>query len=136
MKKKNLALFLALTMVAASFVGCGDKKASDNGSAKQEAETETEGSEEGRYLMWRLYSEPKQWDPTNNSESVSDAICKQVFEGLTVSTSDGFKPVIAEKMGCFRGRKNIYIPFKKRCEMVRRKSGDSKRLRIFLEKNL
>lgn len=34
MKKKNLALFLALTMVAASFVGCGDKKASDNGSAK------------------------------------------------------------------------------------------------------
>ena len=69
MKKKNLALFLALTMVAASFVGCGGKKASDNGSAKQEAETETEGSEEGRYLMWRLYSEPKQWDPTNNSES-------------------------------------------------------------------
>ena len=37
MKKKNLALFLALTMVAASFVGCGDKKASDNGSAKHEA---------------------------------------------------------------------------------------------------
>ena len=39
MKKRNLALLLALTMVAASFVGCGDKKekASDNGSVKQEA---------------------------------------------------------------------------------------------------
>ena len=51
MKKRNLALLLALTMVAASFVGCGDKKekASDNGSVKQEAEDE--GSEEGRYLM-------------------------------------------------------------------------------------
>lgn len=97
MKKRNLALLLALTMVAASFVGCGDKKekASDNGSVKQEAEDE--GSEEGRYLMWRLDSEPKQWDPTNNSASVSDAICKQLFEGLTVSTSDGFKPGIAEK---------------------------------------
>lgn len=58
MKKRNLALLLALTMVAASFVGCGDKKekASDNGSVKQEAEDE--GSEEGRYLMWRLDSEP------------------------------------------------------------------------------
>ena len=35
MKKRNLALLLALTMVAASFVGCGDKKekASDNGTA-------------------------------------------------------------------------------------------------------
>lgn len=108
MKKKNLALFLALTMVAASFVGCGDKKASDNGSAKQEAETETEGSEEGRYLMWRLYSEPKQWDPTNNSESVSDAICKQVFEGLTVSTSDGFKPGIAEKWDVSEDGKHIH----------------------------
>ena len=48
MKKKNLALFLALTMVAASFAGCGGKKeeASDNGSAKQEAEAETEGSDD------------------------------------------------------------------------------------------
>lgn len=51
MKKKNLALFLALTMVAASFVGCGDKKASDNGSAKQEAETEGQRDFlNGRYL--------------------------------------------------------------------------------------
>ena len=39
------------------------------------------------------------------------------------------------KKGCKVGRKNIYIPFEKRCKMVRRKSGDSKRFRIFLEKD-
>ena len=39
------------------------------------------------------------------------------------------------KKGCFRGWKNIYIPFEKKCKMVRRKSGDSKRFRIFLEKD-
>lgn len=108
MKKRNLALLLALTMVAASFVGCGDKKekASDNGSVKQEAEDE--GSEEGRYLMWRLDSEPKQWDPTNNSASVSDAICKQLFEGLTVSHLMALNRV-SRKNGMFqRTEKHIH----------------------------
>lgn len=66
-----------------------------------EEETEAEAEEEAstgsdRYLVWRLNKEPKLWDPTNNSESISDAIVKQLFEGLTVSTSDGFKPGIAE----------------------------------------
>ena len=37
--------------------------------------------------------------------------------------------------GCKGGRKNVYIPFEKRCKMVRRKSGDSKRFRIFPEKD-
>ena len=75
MKKKTLALFLAATLIAGSLAGCGGKKTNEpqNESAKQEEvqKEEPEESEE-RYLIWRLSSEPKQWDPTNNSESVSD----------------------------------------------------------------
>lgn len=100
MKKKTLALFLAATLIAGSLAGCGGKKTNEpqNEPAKQEEvqKEEPEESEE-RYLIWRLSSEPKQWDPTNNSESVSDGIVKQLFEGLTVSTADGFRPGIAEK---------------------------------------
>ena len=50
-----------------------------------------------RYLVWNLGSEAKSWDPTTNSESVSDLMCKQLFEGLTVSTAEGFKPAVAER---------------------------------------
>ena len=85
MKKKTLALFLAATLIAGSLAGCGSKKTNEpqNESAKQE-ETQKEEPEqsEERYLIWRLSSEPKQWDPTNNSESVSDGIVKQYLKVL------------------------------------------------------
>ncbi|WP_333683206.1 peptide ABC transporter substrate-binding protein, partial [Enterocloster lavalensis] len=93
-----------------SACGSGSKPAETQATTNQgggditsaaEEETEAEAEEEAsagsdRYLVWRLNKEPKLWDPTNNSESISDAIVKQLFEGLTVSTSDGFKPGIAE----------------------------------------
>lgn len=53
-----------------------------------------EGSD--RFLVWHLSTEAKSWDPTTNSESIADAMVKQLFEGLTVSTADGFAPGIAE----------------------------------------
>ena len=110
MKKKALALLLMTAMAATSLAGCGgsqtaattaasaaETEAAAEEQAADEATDATEaGGEDSRYLVWRLYAEPKQWDPTNNSESISDAIVKQLFEGLTVSTSDGFKPGIAE----------------------------------------
>lgn len=79
--KKMLSLLLVSVLVCTSFVL----------GVSVQAEEDTD-----RYLVWRLNSEPKLWDPTTNSESISDAIVKQLFEGLTVSTSEGFKPGIAE----------------------------------------
>ena len=90
--------------MAAALAGCGGSSSETTTAAPAETQAETEDTaaqtdtagEEGRYLVWRLYAEPKQWDPTNNSESISDAIVKQLFEGLTVSTADGYKPGMAE----------------------------------------
>ena len=112
MKKRMLVSLLLATAAAATLSACGSGSTpaqphptttpggGDITSAAEE-ETEAEAEEEAsagsdRYLVWRLNKEPKLWDPTNNSESISDAIVKQLFEGLTVSTSDGFKPGIAE----------------------------------------
>lgn len=112
MKKRMLVSLLLATAAAATLSACGsgskpaetqattNRGGGDITSAAEE-ETEAEAEEEAsagsdRYLVWRLNKEPKLWDPTNNSESISDAIVKQLFEGLTVSTSDGFKPGIAE----------------------------------------
>ncbi len=113
MKKRMLVSLLLATAAAATLSACGSgsKPAETQATTNQggggditsaaEEETEAEAEEEAsagsdRYLVWRLNKEPKLWDPTNNSESISDAIVKQLFEGLTVSTSDGFKPGIAE----------------------------------------
>lgn len=114
MKKRMLVSLLLATAAAATLSACGsgskpaETQATTNqgggditSAAEEETEAEAEAEEEAsagsdRYLVWRLNKEPKLWDPTNNSESISDAIVKQLFEGLTVSTSDGFKPGIAE----------------------------------------
>ena len=112
MKKRMLVSLLLATAAAATLSACGSgsEPAETQATTNQgggditfaaEEETEAEAEEEAsagsdRYLVWRLNKEPKLWDPTNNSESISDAIVKQLFEGLTVSTSDGFKPGIAE----------------------------------------
>lgn len=112
MKKRMLVTLVLATAAAAALSACGsgskpaETQATTNqgggeitSAAGEETEAEAEGeTSEGsdRYLVWRLNKEPKLWDPTNNSESISDAIVKQLFEGLTVSTSDGFKPGMAK----------------------------------------
>lgn len=89
--------------------GCGGKKETAtvttgaNVSVATPAQAETPQLNEAaqtsdgetRYLVWNLGKEPKSWDPTTNSESISDIICKQLFEGLTVSTATGVTPGVA-----------------------------------------
>lgn len=117
--KKKLLVSLLITAAAASVLAgyssgsgtsgtqapAGEEAATADSADAEETEAEDEDTEDadgedsqgsGRYLVWRINKEPKLWDPTNNSESVSDSIVKQLFEGLTVSTSDGFKPGMAE----------------------------------------
>ena len=118
MKKKLLVSLLITAAAASVLAGCssgsgtsgtqapaGEEAATADSADAEETEAEDEDTEDadgedsqgsGRYLVWRINKEPKLWDPTNNSESVSDSIVKQLFEGLTVSTSDGFKPGMAE----------------------------------------
>ena len=111
MKKRKLLSFLLVSATAVALSACGSSskpaateapttKAAEETTAEEKTEAEeTEAEAEAgsdRYLVWRLSAEPKLWDPTNNSESISDAIVKQLFEGLTVSTADGFKPGMAE----------------------------------------
>lgn len=111
-RSKMAALILAVGVVGAAAMGCGGPKTSGTAAAPAQTAagdtaagdtaagdtgaegTAAEGSE--RYLVWNVKSEPKSWDPTTNSESVSDAICKQLFEGLTVSTSGDVVPGVAE----------------------------------------
>ena len=71
MKKRKLLSFLLVfaTAVALSAGGSSSKAAEETTAEETEAD---------------------------NSESTSDAIVKQLFEGLTVSTADGFKPGMAE----------------------------------------
>ncbi len=118
MKKKLLVSLLITAAAASVLAGCssgsgtsgtqapaGEEAATADSADAEETEAEDEDTEDadgedsqgsGRYLVWRINKEPKLWDPTNNSEFVSDSIVKQLFEGLTVSTSDGFKPGMAE----------------------------------------
>ena len=110
MRKRLMVSLLAVSAAAVMLSACGSGSktetttaaaAEETTAAQAEAETEEEAEEEesesaDRYLVWRLNAEPKLWDPTNNSESISDVIVKQLFEGLTVSTSEGFEPGIAE----------------------------------------
>ena len=47
-------------------------------------------------LVWNMGNEPKTWDPTLSSETLSEYITISMFEGLTRQSADGIEPGVAE----------------------------------------
>ncbi len=99
--KKNILCFFLVLLLTVNLAGCGSK---DSKVVEQEGSENSNQSKEidnninkDRYLIWNLATEPKSWDPTTNSESVSDYMVTQLFEGLTYPSFDGFEPGVAEK---------------------------------------
>lgn len=96
-KKKWLAGILVIAVLGMTLGGCG-KTASEE--TKSPAQTEegsgTNAGIQPEALVWNMGSEPKTWDPTLSSETLSEYITITMFEGLTRQTEDGFEPGIAE----------------------------------------
>lgn len=93
-KVKGVLLLLLVGMLVFNLVGCSAKSVTSDNA---EVQSETNSASSDRYLIWNLGTEPKSWDPTTNSESISDYMVTQLFEGLTYTSIDGFEPGVAEK---------------------------------------
>lgn len=92
--RKSILCFLLVTLLIFSLTGCGNKTTVDN---QNEGGKAGESGKKSGYLVWNIATEPKSWDPTTNSESIADAMCGQLFEGLTYRAEDGIEPGVAEK---------------------------------------
>ena len=91
MKKTRLiAMLLTLAMAGSLLAGCGDKNNADNESNNQGESNTPE------YLVWNIGAEPKTWDPTLSSETLSEYLTISMFEGLTRQVEDGIEPGVAE----------------------------------------
>lgn len=93
MKKRNLALFLALVLALSSILtACGgdDKKENGKTSEKKE-ETKLEVDEKGNIveLPVTVGPEPDTMDPTLNSASDVSTVLNHAFEGLMKLDTDG-----------------------------------------------
>lgn len=107
MKKRCLFTgVLVAAMVGAALTGCGKSSSGTQEASKPAAEesasvsgseaAETPSGETPEALIWNMGSEPKTWDPTLSSETLSEYITITMFEGLTRQTVDGIEPGVAE----------------------------------------
>lgn len=96
--KKILALLIVLSMLLSVITACAKTDSTNsNNSNEQTAANESSNSVKSEYLVWNIGSEPKTWDPTMSSETLSEYLTINMFEGLTKQTEDGIEPGMAEK---------------------------------------
>ena len=98
-RRKLLSGILALAMIGSLLSGCGGQTSSSSstGSASSSS-SQSDAAQTGdtQYLVWNMGAEPKTWDPTLSSETISEYITISMFEGLTKQTAEGFEPGVAE----------------------------------------
>ena len=88
MKKKMLALVLAVTMIASSLVACGGKETANTGHTDAAAE---------KQLVVQVGPDPETIDPALNSASDGGCMILHAFEGLlTYSQDEHLQPGCAE----------------------------------------
>ena len=88
MKKKMLALVLAVTMIASSLVACGGKETANTGNTDVAAE---------KQLVVQVGPDPETIDPALNSASDGGCMILHAFEGLlTYSQDEQLQPGCAD----------------------------------------
>lgn len=98
-RRKLLSGILALAMIGSLLSGCGGQTSSSSstGSASSSgSQSDAVQTGDTQYLVWNMGAEPKTWDPTLSSETISEYITLCMFEGLTKQTAEGYEPGVAE----------------------------------------
>lgn len=103
MKKRSLFTgILAIAALGGLLAGCSQETTeAPASSAPVSAESAGEPAAEPsadhpEALVWNMGNEPKTWDPTLSSETLSEYITISMFEGLTRQSADGIEPGVAE----------------------------------------
>ena len=84
MKKRVLSLSLAFVLLASLLAGCGSGQTTPPSTSNPASSTQSNqpGSpgNQPQYMVWNMGAEPKTWDPTLSSETISEYITISMFE--------------------------------------------------------
>ncbi|WP_294149860.1 peptide ABC transporter substrate-binding protein [uncultured Clostridium sp.] len=101
MRKSSMLIgVFAIMVFGGALAGCSQKSSAPETSGQAPAESTAapaaSAAEKPQALVWNMGSEPKTWDPTLSSETLSEYITISMFEGLTRQSADGIEPGVAE----------------------------------------
>ena len=99
-QRKLLSAILSIAMMGSLLAGCGGQPAPSNTSnpaGGPQPNQPGQPEDQLQYMVWNMGAEPKTWDPTLSSETISEYITISMFEGLTKQVQDGIEPGVAER---------------------------------------